>query len=256
MDRNQLERANQELLRRRKELQEIRQNTPIALAQVQIPEPSRPESQEEAAYWLAIDRGEKPFAHTLETKRDLWDSFDSDRHPKLKKGVLTLKKWYNERIDKGGAVILAGGYGCGKSHLAKAIHQLYGIQSCFWYEPDLFGAVRDTYGGGSESEYRLLKQIRNHKLLVIDDLGSYEIEEGSEKFVRRIYQQLLDGRYEAGKATLVTTNLDDNKGELKNRLGERCYDRLVGAIETPEFYIDLFGVPSYRRRNFGNGKRG
>lgn len=216
-------------------------------------EPNQPGSPEEAAYWLAIDRGEKPFAHTLETKRDLWESFNSDRHPKLKKAVLTIKKWHNERIDKGGALILAGGYGSGKSHLAKAIHQLYGVRSCFWYEPDLFGAVRDTYGAGGESEYRLLKQIRNHKLLVIDDLGSYEIDEGSEKFVRRIYQQLLDGRYEAGKATLITTNLDDNGGALKDRLGERCYDRLVGALEFPEFYIDLFGVPSYRRRNF-NGK--
>lgn len=210
--------------------------------------PSLPDTERE--YWLAIDRGEKPGAHILETKRELWDSFNSDRHPKLKKAVLQVKKWYNERIDKGGALILAGGYGCGKSHLAKALHQLYGLKSCLWYEPDLFGAIRDTYGQGSESEYRLLKQIRSHKLLIIDDLGSYEIEEGSEKFVRRIYQQLLDGRFEANRATLITTNLDDSSGALEARLGERCYDRLVGALEFPEFYIDLFGVPSYRRKNF------
>jgi DNA replication protein DnaC len=232
-------------LRRRKELQEIRGSEPTPLAQVTIPDPDP-----EQGYWLAISQGKKPFAQALETKRDLWDSFDSDRHPKLKQAALTVKKWYNERIECGGALILAGWYGCGKSHLAKAIHQLYGHHSCFWYEPDLFGAIRDTYGAGSESEYKLFKQIRSHKLLILDDLGSYEVDEDSIKFVRRVYQMLLNDRYELGKATLITTNLDDDSGRLEGRLGERCYDRLIGALELPEFYINLFDVPSYRRRNF------
>jgi DNA replication protein DnaC len=230
----------------------MRKSQPIPVAQVEVKEPN-PEEQE---YFQAIKSGQKINPVVLETSRELWDSFNSDRHPKLQQAVKVIKKWYNERIDKGGALVLAGGYGCGKSHLAKAIHQMMGPLSTLWYEPDLFGTIQDTYNNNGESEYQLIKQIRRHKLLVIDDLGSYEVKPESERWVRGIYQKLIDSRHEEGKGLLITTNLDDTKGELEERLGERCYDRLVGALEVGEFYVSLFGVPSYRRRNFMNSKRG
>lgn len=251
MDQGQLERANQELLQRRKEVQEMKKSL-IPVAQVAIKEPS----PEEQAYFQAIKNDQKPNAVVLETSRELWDSFNRDRHPKLQQAIKAIKKWYNERLKVGGALVLAGSFGCGKSHLAKAIHQMMGPMSTFWYEPDLFGAIQDTYNNNGESEYQLIKQIRRHKLLVIDDLGSYEVKLDSERWVRGIYQKLIDGRYEDKKGLLITTNLDDTKGELEERLGERCYDRLVGAIEFGEFHVSLFGVPSFRRRNFTNGKKG
>lgn len=251
MDQNQLERANQELLQRRKEVQEMKKSLPIPVAQVEIKQPN----PEERAYFQAIKDGQKPNAVVLETSRALWDSFDSSRHSRLQQAIKTIKKWYNERLKVGGALVLAGSFGSGKSHLAKAIHQMVGPMSTFWYEPDLFGTIQDTYNNNGESEYQLIKQIRRHKLLVIDDLGSYEVKPDSERWVRGIYQKLIDGRYEEKKGLLITTNLDDTKGELEERLGERCYDRLVGSLEFKEFHVSLFGIPSYRRRNFTNGKK-
>jgi DNA replication protein DnaC len=213
---------------------------------------------DEGQAYLQVDPGltatGQPFSeawvHHWQPDRELWNSFESDRHPDLIKAVKTIREWYNERIEVGGALVLAGGYGCGKTHLARAILRMYGPFAHFLYEPEFIASIQDTYSGNG-SEARIYRMIASHKLLIIDDLGAYEVSEKSERWLQNIYQRLLNNRFEQGKATLITTNLDDGTGDLRYRLGEKCYDRLLGALEHTRFYVNLFDVPSYRARNFG-----
>lgn len=209
-------------------------------------------------YFAALKRGEKVTdSQTVEMSRAKWDSFNADRHPDLAKATATIRKWYKERITCGGGLILAGGYGCGKTHLARAIYELYGFRALFWEELGLIKSIQSGYSGRGQSEDSLFAQARRAELLIYDDLGSYETD--NLAFVQNIYRGLFDGRLETNKATLVTTNLrattdSDEVSEFERRVGGKNFSRLVGQLEVSEFYIDLFDVPDYRLRNFKSRK--
>lgn len=186
-----------------------------------------------------------------------WRNFDSDRHPDLQTAVKTVKRFYNERIDEGGGLILVGHCGSGKSHLAQAVADFYGLQAVFVDEEHLVKSVQSSYSDrGPHTEQNILIRYRRAKLLVYDDLGAYQTD--NLTWLQNIYYQLFDGRHEAEKATIITTNLPlihRNNGNsvspLEARLGRRCFSRLLGQVGTMDFYIDLFGVPDYRLRNLG-----
>jgi len=248
MDRNELLKANEALHRRRKA--EGVGNGPQSI--------SRPasrlvetEGQTVVDYFeaLAGGNGQNP-AHVIDGSRAMWDSFNSDRHPKLQEAVRIIKKWYNQRLDVGGALIIAGGYGCGKSHLAKAVADLYGWQAVFYEETKLFKAIQQGYGGHGDSEHTIFMKARRAPLLIYDDLGSYETD--NDAWIQNIYRQLFDRRFEEGKGFLITTNLalKGTPSEFEERVGGRNFTRILGAVEHPEYYVNLFGVPDYRLRHF------
>jgi DNA replication protein DnaC len=183
-----------------------------------------------------------------------WHSFDSDRHPDLINAVKTIKRWYNERLPQGGALIISGNYGCGKTHLCQAIKDLYSIYAIMFDEMELFKNIQAGYNGYGTSEAAYMKQARRAKLLIYDDLGSYETD--NLRWVQGFYRQLFDKRYEEGKGYLITTNLS-LKNRYKNepspfaeRVGGRNFSRIMGATELNEYVINLSNVPDYRLRKF------
>lgn len=183
----------------------------------------------------------------------MWQSFDSDRHPDLQKAVKVIKRWYNERLTCGGALVLAGGYGCGKTHLAKAICDMMPTKAIMFEETKLFKDIQNGYSGNGNSEYAFMRQARQAQLLIYDDLGSYETENFG--WVQGIYRQLFDQRAEQGKPFLITTNLSlktfgNNPSQFATRLGGRNFSRVMGAVDLPCYIVNLFNVPDYRLRNF------
>jgi DNA replication protein DnaC len=209
-------------------------------------------NEQEKAYWLALDSGSdfgdlKVPAEVITGRRELWNAFDDERHPDLQRAVKKIKVWYNDLIPVGGGIILAGGYGCGKTHLAKAIKQLRGPNVVMWSENDLVAAIQDTYSGNGSS-HRIIRDIFRAELFIFDDLGAYQTS--NIEFIQRVYLDLFDARCDEGKAFMITTNLDDSCGELIDRVGGRVYSRIMGAIGKDEYYLDLFDVPDYRLRNF------
>lgn len=189
-------------------------------------------------------------SEVLSGDRTKWDSFNSDRHPDLIKAVKTIKRWYNEGIPAGQTLLISGNYGCGKTHLAQAIHYLYGLHSIYAEETGLFKAIQETYNQrGGESEEAIKLRMVRAKLLVFDDLGSYETQ--SLAWVQNIYRAVFDGRCDQGRPCLLTSNTPLD--EFIGRIGGRNFDRLCGALETEDNYIDLFNVPSYRTRKMFNG---
>lgn len=183
----------------------------------------------------------------IETSTYLWDTFNSDRHPHLAEGVKTVVDWVNNRIEQGGAIILAGGYGSGKSHIAHAICEMYGPAAVYCNESELLAAIRNSYDRGSESEMSIFRRHRMAKILIYDDLGVYRTD--SIDWLQNIYYRLFD---DCG-ALLLTTNLPLADGEgrpIQDRLGRRVYSRVMGKLDTLDYYVDLFDVPDYRLRNF------
>lgn len=249
-DRQKLIEENQKLMALRQErgIKTDAGPTPIATPAAAVAERG---GMTLADYWEMLAReGEGTIngSSTSLTSREIWESFNSDRHPALVRAVKVIKTWYNERLGPGGALVLAGGTGCGKTHLARAIHQLYGFRSLYWEECALFEAIKASYNGYSRlSEAEIFGRIRKADLLVYDDLGAYETD--NLAWIQNIYRVIFHDRIDqAGKATLFTTNL--KASAIADRIGGRNFDRLLGALDTPEFYVNLFEVPSYRSRNF------
>lgn len=255
MTREELVRANEALIARRKR-ETISQPQPIEGAVQAL---ANRDGMTLEDYFDALHAGTfvSESAQPVDTSRVRWDSFDSDRHRALKKASKTIKRWYNDRLDLGGAIILAGHCGCGKTHLARAIYDLYGYGAIYLNEVEMVSKIQASFGGaGGQSLESITNYTNRARLIIYDDLGAYETDNG--QWMQNIYMKLFSDRYEAGKATFITTNLKnvdtDSEGQvfspLTNRLGQRVYSRLMGAVGEMKYFIDLFGVPDYRLRNF------
>ena len=119
-------------------------------------------------------------------------------------GAFRLARQWAEQPD--GWLVLLGGPGCGKTHLAAAIanHRLLaGDSVCFATVPDLLDELRAGYAPeAGESFDQLFRRLLDVTLLVLDDLGAHHSSPWAEE---KLYQ-LLNHRYLGRMATVVTRN--------------------------------------------------
>ncbi len=120
-----------------------------------------------------------------------------------------------------GWLLLQGGFGTGKTHLAASIAnyvvQDHQMQVYFAVAPDLLHYLRSAYAPGSDTTYdERFEQIRSVYLLVIDDLGA---EQSTPWAVEKLYQ-IFNYRYNNRLPTVVTSNCD------LDRLDPRICSRL------------------------------
>ncbi len=137
-----------------------------------------------------------------------------------------------------GWLLLQGGYGCGKTHLAAAIANHCvdaGMATLFMTTPDLLDHLRSTFGPSSEVEYdELFARVSNIPLLVLDDLGS---ESPTPWALEKLYQ-IINHRYSYRLPTVITTNTD------LEQIEPRIRSRLVDQELTRSIKIH---APDYRR---------
>ncbi len=104
-----------------------------------------------------------------------------------------------------GWLVLFGGYGCGKTHLAAAIANACiaaGTPALFVVVPDLLDYLRAAYSPASEMSYdKRLDQVQNTPLLILDDLGTHNATEWAGE---KLYQ-ILNYRYYAHLPTVMTS---------------------------------------------------
>lgn len=122
-----------------------------------------------------------------------------------------------------GWLVLLGGFGTGKTHLAAGIANYvvsyHRMQVYFAVAPDLLHQLRTTYAPGSDVTYdERFEQIRSVYLLVIDDLGS---EQSTPWAVEKLYQ-IFNYRYNNRLPTVVTSNVDIDR--LDPRISSRLCD--------------------------------
>lgn len=204
-----------------------------------------------------------PSLQPVEMRSNLerWESFDWGRHPDLLKAKPVIVDWYNGLPDSG-VLILAGDVGCGKTHIANAIADLFGRWRLSMYEEiELVKKIQATYNGnGSESEESIFKGLFRSELLILDDLGTYHTD--SLDWLQNLYIRIF-GEFMTVKSrpVLITTNLPmygDDDGEsspLKDRIGTRAHSRLYEALRgaSKGQYVDLFGIADYRSEDFLKG---
>jgi len=135
-----------------------------------------------------------------------------------------------------GWLILFGGYGCGKTHLAAAIANQAvqrGQPVLFVVVPDLLDYLRATYSPHSPVRYdERFDEVRNAPLLILDDLGT----QSSTQWAQEKLFQILNYRYNARLPTVVTSN--HSLEEIDLRLRSRLVDPSLAALLTilaPDF---------------------
>ena len=140
-----------------------------------------------------------------------------------------------------GWLVLKGGYGCGKTHLASAVANYriaHGHPVLFVNTPDLLDHLRAAYSPASPTGFdERFDQVRETPLLILDDLGSQSNTEWAQE---KLYQ-IINYRYNARLPTIVTTNqeLETIEGRIRSRLVDH---RLVQTI--------TISVPDFRRAGF------
>jgi DNA replication protein DnaC len=142
---------------------------------------------------------------------------------------------YSFALQPTGWLILVGGYGCGKTHLAAAaanhiIEQ--GELAIFVVVPDLLDHLRAAFSPTSRAPYdRRFDEIRSAPVLILDDLGA----QSSTPWAQEKLFQIFNHRYNARLPTLVTTNsLDEIDTHIRSRMHDHDFSQLI-TIMAPDF---------------------
>jgi DNA replication protein DnaC len=161
------------------------------------------------------------------------EGLPSDELKSLQK---TLRAAHSYAEKPKGWLVLMGGYGSGKTHLAAAIANYragLGDPPLFVMVPDLLDHLRATFSPNSNTTFdRRFDEIRTAPLLVLDDLGTQSMT----PWVREKLYQLFNYRYNAELPTVITTA--DSMNEMDARIRSRLLD---GKLCT----VYVLNVPSY-----------
>ena len=135
-----------------------------------------------------------------------------------------------------GWLLLKGGYGCGKTHLAAAIASACidrGQPVLFMTVPDLLDHLRAAFAPSSATGYDArFEQLRTIPVLILDDLGT----ESSTPWAQEKLFQIFNYRYTAHLPTVISTNheLEEIALRLRSRLVDPDLTRIV-SITAPDF---------------------
>ena len=158
---------------------------------------------------------------------------NTQKRENLRRACERAKHFAQESV---GWLILKGGYGCGKTHLAAAISNYRianGQPVLFVVVPDLLDHLRATYAPTSRVSYdERFEQVRAAPLLILDDLGT----QSSTPWAQEKLYQILNYRYNARLPTVVTTNreLEEIDLRLRSRLVDPDLSEIV-TILAPDF---------------------
>jgi DNA replication protein DnaC len=142
---------------------------------------------------------------------------------------------FSQKVD--GWLLLQGGFGCGKTHLAAAIANFtvsLGVPTLFITVPDLLDALRFAYDNPESTFEQRFEEIRNATLLIMDDFGT----QNATAWAQEKLFQIMNYRYINHLPLVVTTNL----------LLEQIEGRIRSRLEDPELVTRVFiQAPDYRR---------
>lgn len=121
-----------------------------------------------------------------------------------------------------GWLLLTGGFGVGKTHLAAAVGNeaaQQGGRPLFVLTPDLLDHLRSTFNPSSDETYdELFDRLKEAPLLILDDLGA----EASSPWAQEKLFQLLNHRYLRRLPTVITSNKP--LAAIESRIRSRLMD--------------------------------
>lgn len=149
------------------------------------------------------------------------------------RGAFTLAQNWAEQPD--GWLVIIGGHGTGKTHLASAIanrSRERGDDVLFILAPQLLDFLRSGMGQRDNPSYAAFQRVERVKLLVLDDLT----ESSGTAWAEDRLDLLLNYRYLNRLPTVITSSLPPEK--MEPRIWSRLSDvRLsnVYVIEAPDY---------------------
>ncbi len=141
------------------------------------------------------------------------------------RGVQRYVDELDANLEQGRGLWFQGPHGTGKTTLAMLVSKsalAAGRSAAVYSVPRLLAELRDTFDDDAEmSATQLIDRLTAVELLHLDDLGA---ERTSAWVLEQLYS-LINARYEAERAILVTTNLE--REELIEQIGARSVSRLT-----------------------------
>jgi len=155
-----------------------------------------------------------------------FEAFNADSHEKVKALDMVQKfvSDFDQRVEDGGGLILAGRPGTGKTMLACIALQAIAPKYVGLYigALDAVRALRATWSKNSQrTEIEVLEDLGGVPLLVLDEVG---VQFGTDAERNQLFE-VLDRRYREQRPSVLVTNRD--VAGLKETLGERVFDRLT-----------------------------
>ncbi len=150
----------------------------------------------------------------------------------MEKTLNSCRRYARNFTMEAGNLLLSGGTGLGKTHLALAIGAAVGEQGysvCYETAASLFGKLEKAKFTPSEENSREAEKLEKCDLLIIDDLGT----ELPGQFVTAALYSLLNTRLLAKKPMIITTNL--NVDEAAERYSGQIASRLYGEFKRLTF---------------------
>jgi DNA replication protein DnaC len=151
---------------------------------------------------------------------------------------------------EGKGLLLMGGCGAGKTHLAVAalnevVNSAKPGRVLFANFQDLIQEIQASFDSeDSPGKAEIMRPLLEADLLVLDELGSQK----PTQFVQDILYYVINTRYNEERTTIFTTNYldypaDPKQEKLEDRIGVRLRSRLAEMAER----IDFTGATDYRR---------
>ena len=134
-----------------------------------------------------------------------------------------------------GWLLLQGGYGCGKTHLAASIANYavgMGVPTLFLTVPDLLDMLRFSYDSEDTTFEQRFNEIRNASLLVLDDFGT----QNATAWAQEKLFQIINYRYINKLPLVITTNLglDEIDARIRSRVTDPQLVSIV-RINAPDY---------------------
>ena len=176
----------------------------------------------ECAKQEAIDKMVEKASVPVRYIHKTFDTFSQDTAERKK--AFSAVKEFADTMEKsladGRCLILIGGVGTGKTHLAcSLVRKVVEAERSakFTTVQKLIREVRSSWG--TKDEQGVIDNLASLDLLVIDEIGVQACSDNE----RNILFDVINSRYEEMRSTIVITNCDMNG--LKECLGDRVVDR-------------------------------
>lgn len=160
--------------------------------------------------------------------------------PSLRSGLEKCLRYcagypYVGPTDEGLGLLFTGGSGVGKTHLAVAVlRELVVVkagQGQFWDFHSLIREIKNSYDAETKTtELQVLEPVVEADVLLLDDLGAWKM---TDWMIDTLFY-ILNNRYMAKRATIITTNFQDAPPEAARR---------DESLRRREYLVERIGQP-------------